>query len=82
MSADIREPPYVYEGLDPVRGKKSMFAEASDVAKSAAVTLGEAIEKSRQPGMPLDVLSKLVREAPLGSLVVAFLCGVIVARRR
>jgi hypothetical protein len=82
MSADFREPPYVYEGLDPVRQKKSMFAEASDVAKSAAVSLGQTIEKGRKPGMPLDILSKLTREAPLGSLAVAFLLGLIVARRR
>jgi hypothetical protein len=82
MSADFRQPPYVYEGLDPAWQKKSMFAEASAVAKSVAVSLGQAIENGRKPGMPLDVLSKLVREAPLGSLAIAFLCGVIVGRRR
>jgi hypothetical protein len=31
--------------------------------------------------MPLNVLSNLVREAPLGSLLAAFLIGLIVARR-
>jgi hypothetical protein len=32
--------------------------------------------------MPLDVLIKLVRQAPLQSLGIAFLIGVMVARRQ
>ena len=35
-----------------------------------------------EPGMPLSVLSDIAREAPLGSLLIAFLLGVAVARRR
>ena len=41
-----------------------------------------AIEAGRKPGMPLSILSNIAREAPLGSLLVAFLLGVAVARRR
>jgi hypothetical protein len=89
MSEDFEPPLYIYEGLDPVRQNKSMFAEASEVAKSAAASLGravtsfdQAVQKGREPGMPLNVLSNLVREAPLASLAIAFLLGVIVAPRR
>jgi hypothetical protein len=32
--------------------------------------------------MPLSILANVAREAPLGSLLVAFLLGVAVARRR
>ena len=32
--------------------------------------------------MPLSVLGNIAREAPLGSLLIAFLLGVAVARRR
>jgi hypothetical protein len=32
--------------------------------------------------MPLSILSNIAREAPLGSLLVAFLLGAAVARRR
>ena len=39
-------------------------------------------EAGRKPGMPLSVLSNIAREAPLGSLLVAFLVGIAVARRR
>jgi hypothetical protein len=41
-----------------------------------------AIEAGRKPGMPLSILSHIAREAPLGSLLIAFLLGVVVARRR
>jgi hypothetical protein len=39
---------------------------------------------TRRPeaGMPLSILSNIALEAPLGSLLVAFLLGVLVARRR
>jgi hypothetical protein len=40
------------------------------------------IDRGRKPGMPLSILSNIAREAPLGSLLVAFLLGVAVARRR
>jgi hypothetical protein len=82
MSEAFVQPPYLYDGLDPVRKRKSMFAEASEVAKRAAMSLSQAIETGRKPGMPLNVLSNLVREAPLASLSIAFLLGVIVTRRR
>jgi hypothetical protein len=50
--------------------------------KSASHTVSDAIETGRKPGMPLGVLSNIAREAPLGSLLIAFLLGVAVARRR
>jgi hypothetical protein len=82
MREEFKPPAYLYDGLDPVRARKSMFTEASEVAKVAATSVGQAIEAGRRPGMPLSVLSNLVREAPLASLSIAFLLGVIVAPRR
>ncbi|HZC96432.1 MAG TPA: hypothetical protein VE267_09965 [Bradyrhizobium sp.] len=82
MSDNIEPPPYIYEGLDPVPQRRSIFAEAAEVVKSVVTSFGRAIETGRKPGMPLSVLSNLTREAPLPSLAVAFLLGVIVARRR
>jgi hypothetical protein len=81
MSDDIRSPPLVYEGLDPAE-PKSTFVEVSEAVKDTAHRVGNAIEAGRKPGMPLSILSNVVREAPLGSLLVAFLLGVAVARRR
>jgi hypothetical protein len=81
MSNQLQPPPYVYDGLDPVRERKSIFAEATDVMTNVVTYIGDAIERGRKPGMPLSILSNVTREAPLGSLLVAFLLGVAVARR-
>jgi hypothetical protein len=81
MSDQFQAPPYVYDGLDPVRERKSIFAEAAEVTNSVVSYIGGAVDRGRQPGMPLSVLSNVTREAPLGSLLVAFLLGVAVAGR-
>jgi hypothetical protein len=82
MSDDAPPPPFVYEGLDPVPEPKSTLAEMSDAVKGTVHRIGDAIETGRKPGMPLSILSNIAREAPLGSLLVAFLLGVAFARRR
>jgi len=81
MSDDIQSPPLVYEGLDPAAEPKSTIAEVSE-AEGHGSSCWQCEEAGRKPGMPLSILSNVVREAPLGSLLVAFLLGVAVARRR
>ena len=82
MSDDVPLSPFTYENSDPVAEPKSTIADVSDVAKGAARQVRDAIEAGRRPGMPLSILSNIAREAPLGSLLIAFLLGVAVARRR
>jgi hypothetical protein len=82
MTDDTPQPPYVYEGLDPAPEPKSAVADVTDAVKGAANRVSDAIESGRKPGMPLSILSNIAREAPLGSLLIAFLLGVAVARRR
>jgi hypothetical protein len=82
VSDDSPQPPFVYEGLDPAPAPKSTFAEVSEAAKGTIHRVSDAIDAGRKPGMPLSILSNIAREAPLGSLLVAFLLGVAVARRR
>ncbi len=82
MSDDSPLAPFAYEGLDPVPESKSTIAEVSDAVKRTVNRVIGAIEAGRKPGMPLSILSNIAREAPLGSLLVAFLLGVAVARRR
>jgi hypothetical protein len=60
----------------------SVVEQASDGIKQAAHGVGVGYEQARKPGMPLSILSNIAREAPFGSLLVAFLLGVAVARRR
>jgi len=82
MTNEFPTQPYVYEGLDPTPEPKSAIDEMSDAVKGAANRIGDAIEKGRKPGMPLSIISNVAREAPLASLLIAFLLGVAVARRR
>jgi hypothetical protein len=74
--------PFAYEGLDPVTEPKSTIADVSDAVKGTVNRVSDAIEAGKKPGMPLSILSNIAREAPLGSLLIAFLVGVAVARRR
>jgi hypothetical protein len=82
MSDDAPPPPFVYEGLDPVPEPKSTIEEVSEAVRGTAHRIGGAIDAGRKPGMPLSILTNIAREAPLGSLLLAFLLGVAVARRR
>jgi len=86
MTDDATTPPYIYEGVDPVPEAKTTISETitevSQTVKETAHRIGDAIESGKKPGMPLSVLANVAREAPLGSLLVAFLLGVAVARRR
>jgi hypothetical protein len=84
MSDYTVPPPFVYEGLDPEPEPKpkSTITEVSDAVKGAANRVSDAIDTGRKPGMPLSILSNIAREAPLGTLLAAFLLGVAFARRR
>lgn len=81
MNDDIPLSPPIYDGLDPRAEPKSVTTEAIDALKSAIARAKATIEAGRQPGMPLSVLSNVAREAPLGSLFLAFLVGIAVGRR-
>ena len=81
MNDDIPLSPLIYEGLDPAPEPKSAATEVSEALKDAVRRAKDAIEAGRRPGMPLSVLSNVAREAPLGSLLMAFLFGIAVGRR-
>ena len=82
MTDDVPPPPFVYEGLDPTPEPKPTIEKVSEAVKGTAQRVGDAIDAGRKPGMPLSILSNIAREAPLGSLLIAFLLGAAFARRR
>jgi hypothetical protein len=82
MRDDSTPPPLIYEGLDPVPERKSVIAEITEVLGQTIDRIGSVINAGRKPGMPLSVLRSVAREAPLSSLLIAFLLGVAVSRRR
>jgi hypothetical protein len=61
---------------------KSALDQAADLFRTASMSVNEAIEAARDPGMPLDRISRWTRQMPLQALAVAFLIGVMTARRR
>ncbi|MEH2482418.1 hypothetical protein V1282_005775 [Nitrobacteraceae bacterium AZCC 2146] len=66
-------------GSDTIADVKAVV---TDGVKVAAARISEAIDEGRKPGKPLDLLSRITRVAPLGALLVAFLIGRALARRR
>jgi len=81
VNDDIPLSPPMYEDPDAVLYRKRRTPDAIDALKSAIGRVQAAIDAGRRPGMPLSVLSNVAREAPLGSLAVAFLLGVAIGRR-
>jgi hypothetical protein len=61
--------------------EESPVDRAAETIRSASHGVSDAIDVGREPDMPLDILTKIFREAPLPSLAIAFLLGVLVARR-
>jgi hypothetical protein len=79
---DSSQPGTAERAIDTATDVSRTIAEVSAALRAAVDRLGEAIATSRQPGKPLSTVSAITREAPLASLLVAFLFGVAVARRR
>jgi hypothetical protein len=73
-----QEPVYIYEGLDPATGE---FGRFSETVRSVYDSVHAAFERANEPGRPLATVANLTREAPLGSLFVAFVLGVAFATR-
>jgi hypothetical protein len=61
--------------------KPSAATQVAGSLRNASQRVSDAIDSGREPGMPLDTIARLAREAPLHSLAIAFLLGMVVARR-
>lgn len=81
MNDDIPLSPPIYEDPDAALYRRAGTTDAIDALKSAIARVRAAIDAGRQPGMPLSVLSNMAREAPLGSLALAFMLGIAIGRR-
>jgi hypothetical protein len=55
--------------------------EVSEGVRETARTVRQSLEQGQAPGQALGFLRDVVREAPLPSLLVAFMLGCLVARR-
>jgi hypothetical protein len=78
----IPQPGVAERAIDTATDVSRTITQVSAALRVAADGLCQAIAAARQPGKPLSTISAITREAPLASLLVAFLFGVAVARRR
>ena len=76
------QPGMAERAIDTATDVSRTITDVSTSLRTAVDRLSVAIETARQPGKPLATISVITREAPLASLLVAFLFGVAVARRR
>jgi hypothetical protein len=76
MTADKRDPQrFLDEATDAVRG-------ATETVQATSERIAAAIEAGRRPGGVLGQITQGTRQAPLASLAVAFLAGLMIVRRR
>jgi hypothetical protein len=65
----------------PSAETQTLLDKAADAAHATSTAVNDAIEAGREPGMPLEMLARWTRQAPLQALLAAFIVGVMVARR-
>jgi ElaB/YqjD/DUF883 family membrane-anchored ribosome-binding protein len=69
-------------GTSKLEAAKDAVKSIADTVQATTQSVADAIEAGRQPGAPLDRLAEWTREAPLHAVLVAFLVGMMLGRRR
>jgi ElaB/YqjD/DUF883 family membrane-anchored ribosome-binding protein len=70
------------DGRSRLDQAKEAVQTASETVQATTKTITDAVQDARRPGEPLDRLAQWTRAAPLHSLAIAFLVGIILGRRR
>lgn len=78
----IPSPGIAERAIDSATEVSRTIEEVSAGLRVAVSRLRETIARAERPGQPIARLRAMTREAPLESLFVAFLLGVVLARRR
>jgi len=76
------QPGIAERAIDTAVDVSRTIGEVTGALAAAVDRLSGAVAEARRPGRPLSIISAMAREAPLSSLIIAFLAGVAVARRR
>jgi ABC-type transporter Mla maintaining outer membrane lipid asymmetry permease subunit MlaE len=78
----IPSPSIAERSIDAATDVSRTIEDVTAALKVAVERLREVIANAERPGQPIARLRAVTRQAPLQSLFVAFLLGVVVARRR
>jgi hypothetical protein len=70
------------DGPNKLNRAKEAVEAATQTVKETTRSVAGAIEVDRRPGAPLDRLARWAQEAPLHAVMIAFLVGVLLGRRR
>jgi hypothetical protein len=81
MTDETYQPPFTERVADVAMDAAHTGEQVVSALAGAVRRLTDTLEAAKQPGRPLDTLSRVTREAPLSALFVAFLLGAAVARR-
>lgn len=73
---------YGADGPSKLEQAKEAVETVAETVQATTRTVADAIEAGRRPGAPLDRLAKWTRAAPVHSLAIAFLFGILIGRRR
>jgi hypothetical protein len=73
---------YGSDGPSRLEQAKEAIETVAETVQTTTRTVADAIEAGRRPGAPLDRLAEWTRAAPLHSLAIACLLGILVGRRR
>jgi hypothetical protein len=76
------EAPYGSDGPSKLEQAKEAIETVSDTVQTTTRTVADAIEAGRRPGGPLYRLAEWTRAAPMHSLAIAFMFGIIIGRPR
>lgn len=76
------QPGFIDRAGDAVTDTSRAGAQVASVLRAGVDHLTDVVKDARRPGQPLDVVSRVTRDAPLSALFVAFLLGAAFARRR
>ena len=76
------QPSMTERAIDTATDVSRTIAEVSAALRAAVDRLSSTLAHARQPGKPLATISAVTRQAPLASLLVAFMLGMAMRRRR
>jgi hypothetical protein len=76
------QPSMTERAIDTATDVSRTIGEVSAALRAAVDRLSATLAHARKPGKPLATISAVTRQAPLASLLVAFMLGMAMRRRR
>jgi hypothetical protein len=76
------QPGMAERAIDTAADVSRTIGEVAGGLHAAVDRLTETINDARKPGKPLATVAAMTREAPLAGLLIAFMFGLAIGRRR